>query len=175
MRVPAMLTAVLLFGAAPAHAQAQAPQAQAPQAAAPDLDARMDAARRLMTATGAIGMAGQLVDILGQQLVTHLAQMNPGRQAEVQGLVAELLLPEFRARVGELEQPMIRIWADTFTVAEMEELIAFYATPTGRKALAAMPQLAAQANQLGMAWGQRVAQEAFAKHEAAMRARGLRI
>jgi hypothetical protein len=171
MRFVAFMLAAALSATAPAHAQ----PAPAPAAAASDAAARLAAARRLMEATGAIAMVGQMIDALDQQLVAHLSQMNPGKEAEVRRIVTDLLLPEFRARAGELEEPTMRIWADAFTAAEMDEIVAFYATPVGRKALAMMPQLAAQSTQLGMAWGQRVAQEAFAKHERAMRERGIRI
>lgn len=177
MRPARMLLGICLLGACLVAAGTAA--AQPPPAAAPppgtELQARMDAARRLMAVTGAAALAGQMVDAVGQQLIAHLVQANPGREAEVRAIVAELLLPEFRARIGELEEPSIRIWSDAFTAAEMEEIMAFYATPVGRKALALMPELATRSTQLGMAWGQRVAQEAFIRHEAAMRARGVRF
>lgn len=167
--VPA-LAALLL--AAPAMAQ-PAP-APAPPAAT-DLDARLDAARRLMEVTGAMRMAGQIMDGLETQLIQIIASANPGKEALVRSLVSDLIMPEFRARVGELEQPILRIHADAFTGAEMEELIAFYATPLGRKVLAVTPQVSQQTFTLGAAWGQRVAQDAVAKHERAIRERGIQL
>ena len=175
MRIAHLVLAGCLLAGAPALVPTALAQSVAPAAASPDGEARLAAARRLMQATGATALAGQLVDALEQQLVALLAQANPGREAEVRSIVTDLLLPEFRARVGELEGPTERIWAAAFTAAEMDEIIAFYATPVGRKALSVMPQLAQRSTELGMAWGQRVAQEAFAKHQAALRARGIRI
>lgn len=172
MRLATLSLAALLL-AAPALAQTAPPAP--PTAATTDTDARLDAARKLMEATGAIGMARQMIDGLEQQLVQIIAGANPGKEAQVRSLVTELLMPEFRARIGELEQPTLRIWADAFTVAEIEELLAFYATPIGRKTLSVMPQLSQQSSALGMAWGQRVAQDAITKHERAIRERGIRI
>jgi hypothetical protein len=164
------LAALLL--AAPAMAQTT-PNPAPP--AATDLDARLDAARRLMEVTGAMGMARQVMDGLEAQLIQLIASANPGKEALVNSLVTELLMPEFRARVGELEQPSLRIYAGAFTLAEMEELIGFYATPIGRKVLAVTPTISQQSAALGMAWGQRVAQDALAKHERAIRDRGIRL
>jgi hypothetical protein len=156
---------------------AAAPSARAQPAAAPPAEqqARLDAAQRLMAATGAIGMATQMLAGMQAQLIALLGQMNPGKHAEVQSLVTDVLLPEFRMRLGELEEPIKLIWAEAFTIAEMDELVAFYGTPLGRKALSVVPQIAQQAQAVGMAWGQRVAQEAIAKHEQTIRARGIRI
>jgi hypothetical protein len=173
MRIAPLLLGALLLAATPVSSQPAPPVG--PGAAASDTDARLAAARRMMETTGAMALAAQLIDALEGQLVAALSQANPGREAQVRQVVTELLLPEFRTRVGELEAPILRIWADAFTAAEMEEIIAFYATPAGRKTLSVMPQLSQQSGMLGMAWGQRVAQEAFAKHERALRERGIRI
>jgi hypothetical protein len=164
--------ALALALAAPVLAQ---PAPAPAQPATSETDARLSAARKLMETTGAIGMARQMIDGLEQQLVQIIASANPGKEAQVQSLVTELLMPEFRARIGELEEPTLRVWADAFTVAEMDELLAFYATPIGRKTLSVMPQLSQQSSALGMAWGQRVAQDAIAKHERAIRDRGIRL
>lgn len=173
MRTTIVVLAAMLAAGGPAHAQPAPPSV--PGATATDLDARLEAARRMMAVTGAMSIAAQLIDALEGQLVALLEQANPGREAQVRAVVSELLLPEFRARIGELEQPLQRIWADAFTVAEMDEIMAFYATPAGRKTLSVMPQLSQQSSMLGMAWGRRVAEEAFAKHERALRERGIRI
>jgi hypothetical protein len=170
MRTAALVLAAALLAAPSVLAQATPPPTTQTQA-----DARQAAAQRLMAATGAMAMAGQMLEAIQQQLVALLTQLNPGKGDEVQGLVADVLMPEFRARIGDLEQPTLRIWAEAFTAAEMDELVAFYNTDLGRKALAAMPQIAQASQALGMAWGQRVAQDAIAKHQQTIRQRGLRI
>jgi uncharacterized protein len=167
--VPA-LAALLL--AAPAMAQ-PAP-APAPPAAT-DLDARLDTARRLMEVTDEMGMLRQIMGALEAQLIQRIATANPGKEDLVRRLVSDLIMPEFRARVGELVQPTLRIYAGSFTQAEMEELMAFYATPIGRKVLAVTPQITQQSTALGLAWGQRITRDAIAKHERAIRERGIRL
>ncbi len=50
-----------------------------------------------------------------------------------------------------LKPELIRIYADTFTAAELREINAFYATKTGRKTIEKMPVLTEQGAQLGAA------------------------
>ncbi|HZN53868.1 MAG TPA: DUF2059 domain-containing protein [Candidatus Polarisedimenticolaceae bacterium] len=44
---------------------------------------------------------------------------------------------------------LVDLYAETFTEAELRELTAFYRTPVGRKALAAMPDLARRGAEIG--------------------------
>lgn len=50
----------------------------------------------------------------------------------------------------DLKPEFIRIYAESFTVAELRDLSAFYKTPTGKKSLEKMPELMNK----GMAMGQ---------------------
>ena len=45
---------------------------------------------------------------------------------------------------------MAQIYVDAFTIQELKELTAFYATPVGKKAALLMPQLVAKGGELGM-------------------------
>jgi hypothetical protein len=54
-----------------------------------------------------------------------------------------------------LKPQLVAIYTDTFTEAELREVNAFYKTPTGQKAITAMPALM----QKGMAIGQKAVQD----------------
>lgn len=54
-----------------------------------------------------------------------------------------------------LRTDMVRLYATAFSEAELNEIAAFYRTPTGQKAVATMPGLMAE----GMQMGQRAVQE----------------
>jgi hypothetical protein len=43
--------------------------------------------------------------------------------------------------LDEVEEGLIPIWERAYTVSELEQLAAFYATPLGRKVLASVPQV----------------------------------
>ena len=49
-----------------------------------------------------------------------------------------------------MKDEMAQIYVDAFTIQELKELTAFYATPVGKKAALLMPQLMAKGGELGM-------------------------
>jgi len=51
---------------------------------------------------------------------------------------------------NSLKDEMAQIYVDAFTIQELKELTAFYATPVGKKAALLMPQLVAKGGELGM-------------------------
>ncbi len=70
---------------------------------------------------------------------------------------------------------MALLWAQELTTEEMRGVREFYATPLGRKLLDAQPRVGAQAYGMGRAWGERIAQDAIAKHRDALRQRGVNL
>ncbi len=48
-----------------------------------------------------------------------------------------------------IKDEVIALYSDTFTLAEIKELTAFYRTPLGKKSLKAMPELTAKGAELG--------------------------
>ncbi|MEH6436768.1 DUF2059 domain-containing protein [Massilia sp. DD77] len=60
--------------------------------------------------------------------------------------VAQALNQLFRdpTLVDEMMAEMVPMYADNFTVAEIDQLTAFYATPVGRKMMTLMPKLSAE-------------------------------
>jgi len=52
---------------------------------------------------------------------------------------------------ASLKPDMVKLYAQTFTKDELNDLAAFYRTSTGQKAVQVMPQLMAQGAQLGQA------------------------
>lgn len=66
-----------------------------------------------------------------------------------------------------LDKQMVRLYAETFTEPELRQMIAFYKTPVGQKALQKMPELM----QKGVAIGQQLAQAHMPELQAAIAAR----
>jgi hypothetical protein len=48
-----------------------------------------------------------------------------------------------------LKPDLVQIYAETFTKKELDEITAFYSTPTGQKAIAKIPELISKGAQLG--------------------------
>lgn len=75
---------------------------------------------------------------------------------------AEMMMPKVMAAadrvltdpalIDEMIDEMIPLYARTYTVGELEQVSAFYASPTGKKTLETMPQMMAA----GMEIGQRI-------------------
>ena len=88
----------------------------------------------------------QLLDIQ-QQLVDSLVSANPamdGYQMIVRDWARQYLSRE------QLREGMARVYRNYFTAREIEEMIEFYRSPTGRKSVLLMPALFRAGSQLGM-------------------------
>ena len=101
------------------------------------------------------------------QAASHLLQVMGARQASEQGttsmidnlLNAQPMMQPYRdvftqwaaqyLTWQQLEPKMAALYAKAFTPAELQDLIHFYESPTGRKAARVMPGLTKQAMQIG--------------------------
>jgi len=70
-----------------------------------------------------------------------------------------VLLEGVNSRINEITDQMAGVYARTFTVDEMHQLIAFYQTPVGQKLLEKLPTLVQESMSIGQAWGRRLATE----------------
>ena len=114
------------------------PTAQAQDAPSPEA---LAAARELM--------AVMSPDMVGQMAQGMTAQVWPNIEQELGGKVDQATLAELR---GEFEHVIVQfateslkdapaIYAKHFTIPEMRDMIAFYHTPTGAKALRELPKV----------------------------------
>jgi hypothetical protein len=69
---------------------------------------------------------------------------------------------------------MTILYAQHFTAAEMDEVRAFYRTPTGQKFIQKQTPLALEGQRLGNLWGQRTALRLFEQLQPALEQRGLK-
>ena len=122
MRTRGLLVAVLfalLLGLPPA--------ARADQ---PD-PAAVAKAKELLAVTKSIQTADSMTDTVFPALEKLVEAANPGRGAEVRTLMEKYFLPEMRKHLPEFGDLMAREWARYFTVAEMDQMLAFYRTDVG--------------------------------------------
>ncbi len=81
------------------------------------------------------------------QLLALQIQMNPAL-AESADVMKEILADYLSFEA--LEPFYIDLYVDTYTAAELRELVAFYKTPVGKKSIVEMPALFAKSAQFGM-------------------------
>ena len=124
-----------------------------------DLDpAKIAAIRELLEVTGAHADQKQLSRTFSLQFISVLRANNAVLsktaieiiEAEVKQVVAEQLANEV------LQQKMYRIYAQYFTLEELEGLIAFNRSPTGIKANRVMPVLLRESMSAAQQWSEEI-------------------
>jgi len=141
-----------------------------------DREQRLVAARELVEAIGTRGTVETILVRLRETMIAGVRQQAPRLDpAQVASIVDDYLMPEFRARSGEVAEASAVSYAGRLSVDEIHALVAFYRTPLGAKLLAITPEIGVESIRFGREWGARVAQAAFAKHREALRARGLNL
>ena len=150
--------------------------ARAEGAVAPPTEEARAAARELAEATGLEGQLQQTLGLMRGQMMQMIQRGAPNKSpAEVARTVDEVLLPEIRARLGELRDILIELNAENYSVDDMKELRAFYATPLGQRVLKVAPVVGAQGFAAGRAWGEQVGRDAIQKNAEELRRRGVTL
>lgn len=176
--------------ALPFAAGAQTPPAAAP-IAPPVPAASPEAHKEAAALTAMIGVdkqSQQLIGIMRNQMIQLVMRAgakppanDPTKPPELMKpedaakIVDELLMPDFVTQQADLNNQIVDVWGNNFTVEDLKGLRAFYATPLGQKLIATLPAVTQQGMSAGQAWGQRVYQASIAKHKDALIARGLRF
>jgi len=120
---------------------------------------KSQAIRTLMELTGAENMAAPLKAFLSRNLLGMLVEGDKQPPDEVYAIInveANLLLDE---KLPTLLDELVPIYHRHFSHSEIKELIAFYRSDIGQKALREFPGVAAESNQLGSQWGEVLSQE----------------
>lgn len=86
--------------------------------------------------------------------------------------IADQLRAEYAPRTAELSNEVARAYASRFTEAELKELLAFYKSPVGRKAIAEEPQVIDASAARMLEWGGKFSDEIINKMRAEMKKRG---
>ena len=174
----------------PFVAGAQSPPPPAP-IAPPVPAASPEAHKEAAALTAMIGVdkqSQQLIGIMRNQMIQFVMRAgakppanDPTKPPELMKgedaakIVDELLMPDFVTQQADLNNQIVDVWGNNFTVEDLKGLRAFYATPLGQKLISTLPAVTQQGMSAGQAWGQRVYQASIVKHKDALIARGLRF
>jgi hypothetical protein len=82
--------------------------------------------------------------------------------------VPEKFWKEFMKEVNAdaLNKMVIPIYEKYYTELEIQQLIAFYQTPLGKKVILTTPQIMQESMQAGQAWGREIAEKVFSNLKA---------
>ncbi|SEP75659.1 hypothetical protein SAMN05428969_0770 [Devosia sp. YR412] len=114
-----------------------------------------------------------LVEI-GIGTMRQIVTQNPEIVDETDEAVGKIL-EEYRDRKGELLDQFARIYAVRFTVEELQQIVAFYETPTGQKLAQANTEVNSDLQAVLQVFTNNTRPEFFAKVRAELRAKGFEL
>lgn len=93
-------------------------------------------------------MMNQTTVAMREQIVTAIKQSDPNVNPRVIEIVVEVAEEESATLMGQMMPPLMDKMGGYYTVGELREMIAFYETPLGQKAIALMPVIAADTQRI---------------------------
>jgi hypothetical protein len=111
-----------------------------------------------------------LVEI-GIGTMRQIVTQNPELVEQTDAAVGKIL-EEYRDRKGELLDQFARVYAVRFTVEELQEVVAFYETPTGQKLAQANTEVNSDLQAVLQVFTNNARPEFFAKVRAELRTQG---
>jgi hypothetical protein len=159
---------------APAGAWAQ-DAAQADQSAVQNIietelpPERMALAMKLVELSGTTRIFDTILPDIAEESKTNFIRANPQMQLGIIAVVDRVALT-LVSRRPELNQYLAKVWASGFSDEEMQEMVDFYSTETGKKFSLALPQVLAVQTAAAQEWGKSVAAELNQKVQEELRA-----
>jgi hypothetical protein len=162
-----------MFGSAPAGAQSipsAANSAALQKILQTDLPPeRMALAMKLVQASGMARVFDDVLPTIAEQSKTEFIRANPQMQLGIISIVDKIAV-EMVKRRPELDRYLARIWASGFSNEEMQQLIDFYTTDTGKKFALGMPAILAVQTSAAQEWGRSVSEELNVRVQAELKA-----
>ena len=129
----------------------------------------MALAMQLVKLSGNTDTFNVLLPNIADQAKNAFIKANPQMQLGIIEVVDRIALTLVNRR-RDLDQALARIWASGFTNEEMQELIDFYSTETGKKFAELHPKLLGVEMATAQQWGRAVSAELTQKVSAELRA-----
>ena len=132
--------------------------------------------KHLMEITGSANIAKQFASASSKQIFNTLRASRPDIPERALAVLDRELVELFSENIsvsGGLMDQVIPIYDKYFTDQEIRELLAFYETPVGRKAVLVLPKVVDESMMAGRRWGQSLAPEIETRVLTALRREGL--
>lgn len=149
-------------------AQAQAPATLSNPNPSP---ASIATAKELLALKGAPEMFGGLVDNVVKSPQNTFLPTNPNLSKPMSE-VTNQLLTEYAPKKDELLTEVARAYAKHFTEAELKELLVFYQSPVGRKALVTEASAVEDGFKYAQDWSGQFSEQVLTRFRAEMKKRG---
>ena len=111
-------------------------------------EAQLEAARNVVVANKALSAFDEILPLMAEQTRTIFIQADPFKSDEVSEVTNDVAL-ELASKRKDLNEMIYRIWANRFTVEELQQLADFYNSPLGQKLATETPSITALINRCG--------------------------
>ncbi|HRF07272.1 MAG TPA: DUF2059 domain-containing protein [Xanthobacteraceae bacterium] len=153
------IIAAVVIGAVSA-ANAQTPSAN-----------QLKLARQVVDTSGAAKSFDSVIPQIFQQVYATYTQQNPDLSKEI-AAVMQGLIPEFDKRKEEIAVIVSRAFAAKFSEAELNDILAFYNSPTGKKLVTEHSEILRDAFGKTQEWGGKLSQQLVDRLKDEMKKKG---
>lgn len=112
---------------------------------------------KLMEITGSKNLGLQFGSAINQNIAKAWKQKNPNIPERAFQILSEEVNKAMADNMDTLMSQIVTIYNNHFTKAEIDELLAFYSTPIGKKMISVLPQILKESLTVGQTWGQTLA------------------
>ena len=134
---------------------------------------RVELGAKLIDLAGTKDRMAQMLDQIMPGLIKLVQQANPGKEKEVSEVMTQYIVPKMKQNLPEALREGAVVYANHFSEDELNQLIAFYQSPIGRKLVQEQPAIAQEMGRFGAAWAQKTALEAIREYADEFKKRGL--
>lgn len=131
-------------------------------------------ARKYVDLTDSAGVFEITLVEIGLGSLSQLTQQNPELADEIDLAIGKVL-ETYQNRKGELLDQFARVYATRFTMEELQQIVAFYETPTGRKLSVANTEVNGDMQAILQVFTNNTRPEFYAKVRAELRAKGFEV
>ena len=123
---------------------------------APEGDAAPGSVRakviELMEITGAKELGNQMAQVMIAEVSNAMQRANPNIPKRAHEVIRDVTIEVVNDHNPQLLADMIPLYEKYFTKDDLDALLAFYHTPTGRKSIEALPKLMQDSVPIAQAW-----------------------
>ena len=139
---------------------------------APDPDANA-AAKELVVTMGFTDQFKTMLPRMMQVIKPAALSGRPEMEREFD-VMSAVIIKAASARVDEITDQMVQVYARHFSADELRQLTTFYRTPVGQKVLQTLPAVSQESMAIGQNWGRTVGAEMQSKVNEELRKRGIK-
>jgi hypothetical protein len=145
--------------------------ASGPVLAAPPTPAAMQAAGKIAELTGATKVFSSLIPGVVEQSKLLFLQQNPGLDKDLNEIAAKMRA-DLAPRLSELNDHVAQVYAQRFTEQELQQLLAFYQSPIGKKMVAEQATVVNSSLHYAQDWANKLSDEVTAKMREELKKKG---